>query len=270
MKLSHKPNPFELKTIDFFLNIFFIEMFAVALSVLLMETYLNTAKMRNNIIQSEKLNVVSQLAASVAHEVRNPLTVVRGFLQLIGQSPTNEKNADFIKTAITELDRAEEIIGDYLNLAKPQLEKIEVMNTLEELQKIADLMASYASMRGVGLLLSCDNPSLYISGEKAKFAQGMINIIKNSIEATSSVGGVVKMEAFREARHVIIKVIDYGHGMAKEELKRLGTPFYSTKSKGTGLGLMVTFQIIRAMEGKIEYSSEKNAGTTVTITLPAR
>ncbi|OQR58111.1 HAMP domain-containing sensor histidine kinase [Bacillus sp. CDB3] len=230
--------------------------------------YLNeNALLRTEMQKSEKLNIVSELAASVAHEVRNPLTVVRGFIQLL-ESTEDVKNKDYMRLVLAELDRAEQIISDYLNLARPQIEKKEHICLSAQLIEMTTLMSSFAAMQGVYLQVEISE-SLYTIGDKTKLKQAIMNVVKNGIEAIQGNKGYLKVTAIQKDEMIIIRVKDSGVGMTKEQLTRLGQPYYSLKEKGTGLGLMVTFSILQAHNGTLEYKSESGKGTEAIIILPA-
>ncbi|OJD62159.1 sporulation kinase [Bacillus sp. N35-10-4] len=230
--------------------------------------YLNeNAILRTEMQKSEKLNIVSELAASVAHEVRNPLTVVRGFIQLL-ESTEDVKNKDYMRLVLAELDRAEQIISDYLNLARPQIEKKEHICLSAQLIEMTTLMSSFAAMQGVYLQVEISE-SLYTIGDKTKLKQAIMNVVKNGIEAIQGNKGYLKVTAMQKDETIVIRVKDSGVGMTKEQLARLGQPYYSLKEKGTGLGLMVTFSILQAHNGTLEYKSESGRGTEAIIILPA-
>ncbi|PFL23117.1 sporulation kinase [Bacillus cereus] len=230
--------------------------------------YLNeNAILRTEMQKSEKLNIVSELAASVAHEVRNPLTVVRGFIQLL-ESTEDVKNKDYMRLVLAELDRAEQIISDYLNLARPQIEKKEHICLSAQLIEMTTLMSSFAAMQGVYLQVEISE-SLYTIGDKTKLKQAIMNVVKNGIEAIQGNKGYLKVTAMQKDETIVIRVKDSGVGMTKEQLARLGQPYYSLKEKGTGLGLMVTFSILQAHNGTLEYKSENGKGTEAIIILPA-
>ncbi|MGG1325509.1 sporulation sensor histidine kinase KinB [Bacillus tropicus] len=230
--------------------------------------YLNeNAILRTEMQKSEKLNIVSELAASVAHEVRNPLTVVRGFIQLL-ESTEDVKNKDYMCLVLAELDRAEQIISDYLNLARPQIEKKEHICLSAQLIEMTTLMSSFAAMQGVYLQVEISE-SLYTIGDKTKLKQAIMNVVKNGIEAIQGNKGYLKVTAMQKDETIVIRVKDSGVGMTKEQLARLGQPYYSLKEKGTGLGLMVTFSILQAHNGTLEYKSESGKGTEAIIILPA-
>jgi two-component system sporulation sensor kinase B len=244
-----------------------IQITGILITVYFIENMKKGMRMQQEIQRAEKLYAMGELAASVAHEIRNPLTVVRGFIQLFGQQQIpQERQQDYIQIMLTELNRAEEIISDYLTFARPQVEKKEKIEVREQIHQVRGVMASYALLRNVDIHTEVES-GLFLTLNKSKFTQCLINLMKNSIEAMPE-GGTLTIGAFRRNQKVIIEVIDTGEGMGPEEIKRLGNPFYSTKEKGTGLGLMVCYRIVEAWNGKIEVRSEKGKGTHFSIILP--
>lgn len=232
----------------------------------LVEFIRESAIIRNQIERSEKLNMISELAASVAHEVRNPLTVVRGFVQLLRED-TNPKNNEYIKLVLNELDRAESIISDYLNLAKPQEEVSVRLDMTQTVREVAALMSSFAVMNGVEIDTRGQG-ELFVNGNAVKMKQALMNLMKNGIEAMHQ-GGVLRVRVEQTEAEVVVTICDQGEGMSAKQIERIGLPFASTKDKGTGLGLMVTCRIIEAMNGRILFESEPGIGTKVTIRMPA-
>ncbi|MDQ0228471.1 sensor histidine kinase [Metabacillus niabensis] len=219
--------------------------------------------------QSERLKTTGQLAAAVAHEIRNPLTVVKGFLQLYKDDPevNNDKKGHFT-LMIDELNTAEQVISQFLAVAKPTKElETETVNVKSVLQSVTDLLLSYGLLHDKKIELEMIE-DCYIAANNIEMKQLLINIIKNAIEASKE-GDSVYIVAGRKKDAVEIKVIDYGTGMTEEEVNSLGTPFYSLKSKGTGLGMMICFNIAAKYKGTIRFQSAKGKGTTVTISFPA-
>ncbi|QUL55858.1 sensor histidine kinase [Paenibacillus tritici] len=223
-------------------------------------------KFNNDLQRSEKMEIISELAASVAHEVRNPLQVTRGFLQILGERSGN-KEKEYLQMAVEELDRASVIITDFLTFAKPGMDTVDVFEVSGELKHVAGILVPLANLQGGSIELRLQK-DLQVTGSPAKFKQAFINLIKNSIESLQEEGLIV-VTAWRSGESIIVSVKDNGEGMRVSELARLGEPYYSNKTKGTGLGLMVTFRIIEAMDGSIEFNSRKGEGTEVMITLPA-
>jgi two-component system, sporulation sensor kinase B len=245
-----------------------ISIVTMVLVVYLIESIGESVKMRLELARSDKLQVVSDLAASIAHEIRNPMTTARGFAQLfLEDSSIQQKHGVRLSLMVHELDRAQEIITDYLSFARPQAESMEVIDVNVLLRNVISLMSPYAAIKSVSVQseLSTDCPA--VCGNQAKLRQALVNVVKNSIEATPD-GGMVQVTTRVHQKRVEIRICDTGVGMTPAEVVRLGSPFYSTKSTGTGLGLMVTYQIIGTMNGNIRVNSTKGAGTTFCIGIP--
>ncbi|MDF2859491.1 MAG: sensor histidine kinase [Neobacillus sp.] len=218
---------------------------------------------------SERLKTTGQLAAAVAHEIRNPLTVVKGFLQFFEQdSSFSEERKEHIALMIDELNTAEEVISQFLTVAKPDKENVtEHVNVGAVLRSVTDLLHSYGLLHDNRIELEVTGDCT-IAANNMELKQLLINLIKNAIEA-SNIGEKVQVIAGRERDFVVINVIDYGRGMTEMEVASLGTPFYSLKSKGTGLGMMICFNIIEKFKGTIDFESSIGQGTTITIRFPA-
>ncbi|WP_096200437.1 ATP-binding protein [Bacillus sp. FJAT-45350] len=218
----------------------------------------------------EKMKIVSEIAASISHEVRNPLTVTSGFLQLLKDPDIPpEKRSEYVDYSLKELKRAEIIINDYLTFAKPSLDNIQLLHIEDEIEYVINIVNPYAVMNNVEILFE-KNSNVVIAGERQKLHQCLINLMKNGIEAMPE-GGRLDIELIlnEKTRQATISISDSGVGMDQEQLERLGTPYYTTKgSKGTGLGTMVVYSIVKVMRGHIEVESEKNKGTRFVITLP--
>lgn len=251
---------------NLFLKLVIFPPVSMAMIIYIVEIVLNNYHLRQELIKSEKLAVISHLAASISHEVRNPLTASRGFMQLLQQGYTSpEKMRTFLDIAIKELDRAEGIIQDYLTFAKPAEDKKEAINVSTEIKKIVEILQPLANMNSVELDFSLA-PYL-VFGEKSKFKQCVINVAKNAIEAMPE-GGKLSLHVERKGDFIYLHVRDTGIGMSKEQVDRLGEPFFTTREKGTGLGMMVVYSIVDSFGGKVKVKSEKGNGTTFSILLP--
>ena len=218
------------------------------------------------LIQTKKLMAVGELAASIAHEIRNPLTSIKGFLQLMKQN-NNNLDSSYFEIMADELSRIEMITGELLVLAKPQAKDFKITQIENIIHDVSMLISSQALIYNVEVKKDVQ-PLPKIKGVENQLKQVLINLIKNAIEASPSGGEVMIKAALIDETSINIKIIDQGHGIPKEFLDKLGTPFYTTKEKGTGLGLMTTIKIIQEHNGTIEFVSEPNSGTTVEIRLP--
>ncbi|WP_246187872.1 sensor histidine kinase [Paenibacillus tengchongensis] len=219
----------------------------------------------NELQRSEKMEIISELAASVAHEVRNPLQVTRGFLQLLSEKSSGDEKS-YLTMALSELDRAAGIITDFLTFAKPEFEQVSLLNVQDEFKHIESILRPLCHLNGGKMVLDVGD-QLWVRGNSSKFKQAFINIIKNSIESLGD-DGTIQMSGYVKGDKVHIHIKDNGEGMDQGVLSRLGEPYFSNKTKGTGLGLMVTFRIIEAMRGEIRFISKKGAGTESVTILP--
>ncbi|MGI2328384.1 ATP-binding protein [Planococcus sp. YIM B11945] len=219
--------------------------------------------------QAERLTTTGQLAAAIAHEIRNPLTVVSGFLQFYEQNDAvNKEMKSKFSLMIDELNTAEHVISQFLDIAKPDENHMpEAVDVRKTLHGVADLLMSYGVFHQHRIEVQAQE-NLHIQANTIEFKQLIINLVKNAIEASREGEGVV-ISAIEKKKFVEIRIIDTGFGMTEEEVKSAGTPFYSLKSKGTGLGLMICFNIVEKFGGTIDIQSEKGKGTTVTICFPA-
>ncbi|MFC4322526.1 ATP-binding protein [Litchfieldia salsa] len=215
-------------------------------------------------IRNGKLSIAGQLAASIAHEVRNPLTTIKGFLKL---SQEGSLDLDVYSIIDEEIARIETIASELLVLGKPLSTTLKEADVGKILRNICTLMQSQANMENVSIQLTEMEKNLFILCNEDQIKQVFINIIKNAIEAMEA-GGKIRIKAFREFDEVIIEIVDDGKGIPDHIKNKLGEPFYSTKEKGTGLGMMVCYNIIEQHEGQIEFNSTEGQGTTFTIKLP--
>ena len=215
---------------------------------------------------SEKLSLVGQLAAAFAHEIRNPLTAVKGFISLIQSSGgTKPHYYDIITSEIT---RMEQILSEMLLLAKPQAARFMPCDIRVLLAHVTTLIEMQAVINRVEFATEYESGIPNLECDENQMKQVFINLLKNSVEAMPG-GGRVRIEVGTKGfDHIVVRIIDEGCGIPKDKLPRVGQPFFTTKEKGTGLGMMVTFRIIENHRGTVHIASEEGKGTTVEITLP--
>ncbi|MGG1675989.1 ATP-binding protein [Neobacillus sp. NRS-1170] len=225
-------------------------------------------EMRQQLIKAEKLKAVEQMGAAISHEIRNPLTAASGFVQLLQDDYlSRQKRKEYLSIVKEELISAERVIQDYLTFAKPSLETFEELNVKSELRQIINILQPLANQNSVEILTDFSVIG-FIKGDQQKFRQCFVNVLKNGIEAMPN-GGYLSITTEYTQNNVTIRVKDTGIGMTSEQLERLGEPFYSTKGKnGTGLGMMVVYSIVRAMDGNIWVESELGVGTTFHFEFP--
>lgn len=244
-------------------------LFTMFVAASLYEMFLRRERMQDELLYAVRQQSISELSASIAHEVRNPLTVVKGFLQLMKEDDTQSKQ-EYYQLILSELNRAENIIHEYLTLSKPQLGESMTVPMKECLIHTITLLTPYAFKEGVLLKeLQTKEQEAFVYTDRSKLKQAIINFLKNAIEA-SAPSGEVEVTMNIKKQFVEVEICDTGKGMSKDELAKIGTVYYSTKEKGTGLGTMVSIRLIEEMGGSISYASEVNKGTTVQILLPLK
>ncbi len=173
----------------------------------------------------------------------------------------------YISISLTELDRTHHIINDFLSLSRPGNIHTEIFSVSTSLIEIADFMRPYSAYSNVEIIVHIDE-NLTMIGNQNEFKQLILNFLKNGIESMDQKGGKLHLISFLKDNMIIIKIKDEGCGLTHEQLKQLGQPYYSTKTKGTGLGLMISFDIIKRMHGKHEVSSKSDEGTCFILQFP--
>lgn len=207
-------------------------------------------QLKEEMLRLDRLNLVGEMAAGIGHEIRNPMTTVRGFLQLLGAKEECARYKDFFALMIKELDSANAIITEYLSLAKNKAIELKEQNLNHIVQALFPLIRADAVQNDkyVELVLG-DIPDLLL--DEKEIRQLILNLARNGLEAMAS-GGTLTIRTYLEGNKVVIEVQDKGQGIAPDTLKKLGTPFFTTKDYGTGLGLAVCFSIAKRHKAKIE------------------
>lgn len=223
----------------------------------------NEKKLRD----SEKLSLVGEFAAGVAHEIRNPLTALKGFTQMIAENTDNESNKRYLKIMSDEINRINFIVSEFMVLSKPHIVSCSLTDLSRSINNVITLLNTQAIINNIEIIPEFVGDRFFIKCEENQIKQVIVNLVKNSIEAMPQ-GGKITIKVEHKEPYLVISVIDNGIGIPEENIHLLGKPFYTTKSEGTGLGLMVSKKIVQNHNGKFEMSSIPDEGTTVTISLP--
>lgn len=224
--------------------------------------------------QNDKLAMLGKISASIAHEIRNPLTSIRGFIQLLRPHLMSLGKDEYARIILTEIDRANDIIYEFLNSSKPSAPQTTVIPVNSLLKEVALLTESEALMKGCQILLHEDERmQTYISVDVKQIKQVILNLIKNALDAIDQKQddqgtGLIEISSKRNEKHVSIIISDNGGGMDQHTMNHLFNPFFTTKEGGTGLGLSVSYRIIKNHGGVIAVESQAGAGTEFMITLP--
>lgn len=201
----------------------------------------------------------------ISHEIKNPIAVCKGYLDMCDKNANYEKYIPILKS---EINKTLNLLQDFSACNKIKIERdiIDISLLIEEITENLSLMFD---KQNINFQIEPLEDEIYINGDYNRLNQVLLNIIKNSIEAKDSKkNSYIKIYTKLDDNTIKIYVEDNGIGIPKENIKRISEPFFTTKQNGTGLGVLLSTEIITAHDGKIEYESEENVGTTVTITLP--
>ncbi|KSU84116.1 two-component system, sporulation sensor kinase B [Fictibacillus enclensis] len=255
--------------VDFYW-VYFISFHISFFSTILLIERLTAVNMRlEETVYLDKLSVVGQMAAAIAHEVRNPMTTVRGLIQFLAEDTEDKKLKEFSPLILGELDRTNKIITDYLTLVRPSAPELTVLSLNEVVHDTLALITPYGALHSASIHYKETEQPYKIVGDSQHIKQCLINIIKNAIEATEGKEGKIDIYKHSSSKNSVTLVIeDNGKGMTEEELQNIGLPFYTTKTKGTGLGTMIINRLIREIGGSVQFESKALEGTRVLLTLP--
>ena len=232
---------------------------------------------KEQLLQAEKLTSLGQMAASIAHEVNNPLAGVLVYTQLLAKkmaSDTLSKEValDYLSKMASEIDRSSRIIRNLLGFARPSVPKLSTVDVNQVIEKALSLVAHQAELERIQVTKELDPSLPKLWADFDQLRQVFVNLILNAIQAMEN-GGTLTLRTFpTNERDVRLKIEDTGSGISPENLRKLFTPFFTTKKKGqgVGLGLAVGHEIIEKHGGRIEVESKVGKGTTFTVSLPGR
>ncbi|MDZ5471302.1 ATP-binding protein [Bacillus sp. 31A1R] len=220
--------------------------------------------------KAEKLAALGQLAAGIAHEIRNPLTSLKGFSQILKERTTGQE-AEYVAIMLEELNRIQNIVNEFMLLSKPQehfILKEHYMNHL--ISHVIKILEPEITLNNMNII-TCFSNDIYAQVDDSQLKQVLINLIQNAIDASSTKRSdiIIYLNEIDQVYYEI-KIVDFGIGISEERQESLFQPFFTTKEKGTGLGLMVCKRIIEQHKGSIELISKEGFGTTVKIILPKK
>ncbi|MEI6703509.1 MAG: ATP-binding protein [Deltaproteobacteria bacterium] len=221
-----------------------------------------------NLRRAEKLSTLGEMAAVLAHEIRNPLGSIRGTAEILKDDylPGDPKY-EFIDIQIRETERLNRVVEDFLRMARPQSIERSQCRIRAELETVLMLVTNDARQRQVTLEFAPPSFEAIVAGDGEKLRQAFLNIVINALQATHS-GGSVTITLNKADSELEIRIRDSGSGIASENLQRIFEPFFTTKPDGTGLGLAITKKIIEGHGGTLHIESEVGQGTTVMVALP--
>ena len=238
-------------------------------SVLLLRDLREIRDLQERVRRSERLASLGRLAAGVAHEIRNPLSSIRGFAQFFqNRFKGQEKEQEYAAVMVREVDRLNRVITELLDFARPKEPHRESHNLQEILEQTLKVLEPELAGRNIGVEKKLDASLPRILADRDQLSQAFLNLMLNALESMEGEGKLrISLES-EGASALTISIADTGKGIPPEDLERVFEPFFSTKRKGTGLGLAIVHQIVENHKGQIRVESREGEGTTFRITLP--
>ncbi len=213
-------------------------------TVFILENVSETWRLEQEIRRSSYLASIGEMAAGVAHEIRNPLAVIRGYVQLLAEKKGEGMAAlkPYYQTVLDEIDRLTRILHDFLNLARPQAMSMVSVNLNEVLTGVCHLLETEALRRDANLEIELDPSPVEISGDPAGLTQVVFNLVGNAFEAAGR-GGKVKVRTYQRHHRAFLEVADNGPGIPEDLREKVFAPFFSTRATGAGLGLAISRRV---------------------------
>jgi len=234
-----------------------------------LDAYYET-RQRRAVEKSERLAAMGELAASVAHEVRNPLAGMKGALQVLrGELAVKPSNLEVVDELLAQIARLENLVRDLLSYARPRAVNLQVFDLHELLDRLLRLYKDQADAAGITVQRIYGPGTVSLPADPQQMEQVFINLIHNAIQAMEE-GGTLTLATRAEDGMIVISFEDSGAGIPAGDLKRIFQPFFTTKHRGSGLGLPIVKQILDAHGGRIELVSGVSRGTAATVYLPVR
>ena len=213
----------------------------------------------------EKEDYIQTSLFKITHEIKNPLAVVKGYISLFDVN-NPQKSKHYIDIINSEVDRSLELLNDFKDLSRINVLKKD-MKIIDLFDDIKQTMVPLFKAKKIKYMIKCES-DITINADYNRMKQVLINLIKNSIEASNKDKNLISLTTFYSNNSLYIIVKDNGEGMDKETLEKIFTPFYTTKHYGTGLGVCLSKEIIKAHNGSLSYTSISNKGTIAKIVLP--
>lgn len=221
------------------------------------------AEEQKKMARLDKLNLIGEMAVNMGHEVRNPLTTVRGFLQYFSRKGEFRKYTSNLNIMLSELDQANDIITEFVALAKNRNVELKKKDLNQIILNYIPLFEADARLDKVAITLNLNDLPLLLVDEK-EIRQLLLNLLKNAIDALA-MGGEIVITTFLDDREAVLEIQDHGCGIPQEHLEKVGTPFFSTKPQGTGLGLAVCYRIAQTHSADLRIYSQEERGTKVRV-----
>jgi PAS domain S-box-containing protein len=221
--------------------------------------------------QQEKLALIGQMGSGIVHETKNLLAGIKGYCQLLLLKDQDEDSKKYIRRIDSIASDANKIVMDFLSLAKPTYTVMDITSLNEIVTSICYMIESPSLIGDVNIIIDLTDEDKDVKADESQMKQVILNLVKNAIEAMSETVNphlIISTKYNKSKNEMALTIKDNGKGIQKENIVRLGDPFFTTKESGTGLGLSICYKIIREHSGHIAVESEPGKGTTFTISLP--
>ncbi|WP_018756144.1 ATP-binding protein [Paenibacillus terrigena] len=227
-------------------------------------------ELENQMLTYEKFSAIGKLAAGIAHEIRNPLTSIMGFIQLLREKPlSREMYVRYLEIVYGELLDLKRLVSDFVLMAKPSSPEKKEHILQDVVIETVQFMTSQANFNNIILTTDLYELPLPIYIDSVQIKQVLINLIQNAFEAMPKGGQVdIRLTCNKKQNTAVITIRDYGIGISKDQMKNVFNPFFTTKENGLGLGLSICYRIIENHNGKIQIKASEERGTKFSITLP--
>jgi signal transduction histidine kinase len=236
-------------------------------SLILVRDRTELAGLERELHRNEKLAAIGRMAAGVAHEIRNPLSALRGFAQFFAKKLAGREPEElYAKTMVQEADRLNRVITDLLFLARPRQLDFAQVPLAQVFQEVHTLLSMDIAAKGGRLEQNADAQTAM--ADRDAFKQALINLLMNSIAALPGEGGLIELMGQADDKGTWVRVRDNGRGMTPEEREHALEPFFTTRDKGTGLGLAIVHTIMQEHGGSISIETDPSRGTTVCLFFP--
>jgi signal transduction histidine kinase len=226
-------------------------------------------EMEEEVRVADRLAAVGQLATGIAHEIRNPLGIIKAAAQLArDEQVDNPEINESVAVILSEVERANQVVTQLLDFARPGPVKFTFVDLKSLGNEVVNIIGQYAARHKVKLAFQFPEHPLYISGDSELIKQVLVNLMMNAVQASSD-DDKIELKIYKtNSDSAAIEILDEGSGIPEENLPRIFDPFFTTRKHGTGLGLAIVHRIVRDHGGSIKVRSKPDLGTTITLCLP--
>lgn len=236
-----------------------------------LQQYVNELKLTQNVmLEREKLSIIGQMAAGMAHEIRNPLTSIKGFAQLLSEKyPNNETLKSYVEIILGEVEQANRVITDFLQLTRPKQPVLKRQSVNNLVKETIEIVGPQGFLNSIEVQYEDTKNLPHCMIDRDQIKQVILNICQNAIEAMPG-GGliIIRTGLLTKENEIYVDIQDTGCGIPHDKLENIGVPFFTTKGNGTGLGLCISYAIINNHTGRVEVISKEGEGTRFRFYLP--